>query len=86
MATLQSPRDILEIKITGSASPEGESSNNENLAYKRMENLSKTIVRELLGRKQNAMASSEVFADGFVTTRWVQQTWDSIVPMLSGLR
>ncbi|MFZ4630846.1 MAG: tetratricopeptide repeat protein [Bacteroidia bacterium] len=86
MATLQSPREILEIKITGSASPEGESTNNENLAYKRMENLSKTIVRELLGRKQNAMASSEVFADGFVTTRWVQQTWDSIVPMLSGLR
>lgn len=86
LATLQSPREILEIKIIGNASPEGESVSNENLAFKRMENLNKMVVRELLGRKQNAMASSEVFADGFMSTRWVQQTWDSMVPLLSGLK
>lgn len=82
LKTLKSSREILEIKITSSASPEGESKNNENLAFKRMEIINKLIVKELLSRPKNAMSSAQVFENGFITTKWIEQNWDSILPLL----
>ena len=81
--SLRGSKEILEIQILGSASPEGESSNNENLAFKRMESLNKLIVRELLTRSRNPLASSEVFADSFISSRWNEQPWDSLLNLIS---
>jgi len=82
LKTLKSSREILEIKITSSASPEGEAKNNESLAFKRMEIVNKLIVKELLSRTRNAMSSAEVFENGFITTKWTEQNWDSLLPLI----
>jgi len=83
LKTLQSSREILEINIRSSASPEGEAAKNDNLAYKRMEVINKLIVKELLSRKINALTSSEVFAEGFINTKWQQPTLDSALEFLN---
>jgi tetratricopeptide (TPR) repeat protein len=81
--SLRSSKEILEIQILGSASPDGESSANDNLAFKRMEALNKLIIRELLTRPVNPLNSSEVFADGFLSSRWIEQPWDSLLNFVS---
>ncbi|NBY30045.1 MAG: tetratricopeptide repeat protein [Sphingobacteriia bacterium] len=73
----------MEIQITSSASPDGESKDNENLAFKRMESIHKLVVRELMTRAVNPMTSSEVFAQGFISSRWNEQPWDSLLHILS---
>ncbi len=83
LQSLRGSKEILEIQILGSASPEGESSNNENLAFKRMESLNKLIVRELLTRSLNPLTSTEVFSDSFITARWNEQPWDSLLNLIS---
>jgi len=75
---LSSNREILQIEISGSASPEGESSINENLAFKRMEDINKLIVRELMSRKHNPMSSNDILNGQFISSKWTQQTWQSI--------
>jgi tetratricopeptide (TPR) repeat protein len=83
MASLRSSKEILEIQITSSASPDGESKDNENLAFKRMESIHKLVVRELMTRAVNPMTSSEVFAQGFISSQWNEQPWDSLLHILS---
>jgi len=83
MSSLQSSKEILEIQITSSASPDGESKENENLAFKRMESVHKLVVRELMTRTVNPMKSDEVFGQGFIASRWNEQPWDSLLTFLS---
>lgn len=80
---LSSSREILEIKITSSASPDGESAKNENLAFKRMEFIHKLIVRSLMTRSSRPMKSDEVFTPGFITSQWNEQPWDSLLNLIN---
>lgn len=82
IAALSSNREILKIEISSSASPEGESSNNENLAFRRMEEFNKLIIRELMSRKLNTMSANDILNGHFISAKWSQQTWQDIPKMV----
>ena len=80
---LRGNRDILEIQIHSNASPEGESSLNENLAFKRMEETNKLIVRELMLKQHRSLTASDILNGDFIVTQWSQSNWKSLVKKIN---